>query len=779
MNFLFKFFVIFAASVGLQSYANDNFLLEAEHFTDYGGWVHDSQFMDQMGSPFLLAHGLGVPVKDAETSIELPADEYRIWVRTRDWCAPWKEQYKPGDLAPGRFQILINGKPLQTAFGTEGEAWHWQNGGTITKNDFQENRLKVALHDLTGFDGRIDAIYFQKTIGSESDKESSPPNDLTALKEFRKCLLALPDKPEVKGTFDIVVVGGGIAGTCAAISAARSGLKVALIQDRPVLGGNNSSEVRVWLHGARNLDPLPNIGNVVEELEQEKRAHEGAANTADIYEDERKLELVKAEKNISLFLEYRVNEVVLNDNPQNKQRSIKSIIAQQTKTGRSYGFDSPLFVDATGDGCVGFLAGADYEMTVEEGHMGRCNLWNIIDTKEETTFPRCPWAVDLTDKPFQGRGKNNPQLLGTWEWESGFYLDPIEKSEYIRDLNFRACYGAWDALKNVDKAFPTYKLNWLAHIAGKRESRRLLGDVVLDKKTVLANETFEDACVPTGWTFDLHLPNKGYNQGQKRGDEFLSIADHTRYKTPYWLPYRIMYSRSVDNLFMAGRDVSVSHEALGTVRVMRTGGCMGESVGLAASLCKKYNTTPRGVYKEHLAEFKELVKAGVPHSPDFAPRKINKRVDNPNGWAGFSPPVKLPLLQSTPQNAANKAAITVSSNQKDAVFLNDGTIDWNDNAGRWISSAADKPEIVFKWKEPLEIGNIRIVSGYNEGGKIIAPLEDFTLFINGQESAVSVFTNNIQTDFRNEFPKVKTNELRLRIDKTKDGRVRIWEVEIY
>jgi hypothetical protein len=180
----------------------------------------------------------------------------------------------------------------------------------------------------------------------------------------------------------------------------------------------------------------------------------------------------------------------------------------------------------------------------------------------------------------------------------------------MRDQNLRAMYGAWDTLKNVDKLYPTYKLNWAAFIAGKRESRRLLGDVVLTVEAFRTNEVFADACFPCTWTIDLHTPDPAFVKGQE-GAEFISKATHGKYQTPYWAPYRCLYSRNVSNLFMAGRDISVTHEALGPVRVMRTCGCMGEVVGMAASLCKQHDCLPRAVYQQHLDELKQLLTQGV------------------------------------------------------------------------------------------------------------------------------------------------------------------------
>jgi hypothetical protein len=565
-------------------------LVEAESFEDIGGWIIDQQFMDLMGSPYLLAHGLGEPVKDAVTVVRFPAaGKYRVWVRTRDWVAPWNA---PG--APGKFQLLTDGKPLDTIFGTEGEKWHWQDGGTV---EIPKKEITISLHDLTGFEGRCDAIVFS------TDPNFIPPNEKEELSAFRRKTLRIANKPKIAGRFDLVVVGGGMAGTCAAISAARLGLNVALIQDRPVLGGNNSSEVRVWLNGETNFEPYPRIGDIVRELEPAKRAHVGPANSSEIYEDQKRIEFVKSHKNVKLFLQYRATEV------ETKNKHIVAVTAQNISTAERLRFRGRWFADCTGDGCIGYLAGADYEITLD-GHMGPTNLWNVVDTGSPVSFPLVQWALDLSDKPFP----SSLEQLGAWFWESGFYYDPIEKAEYIRDLNLRAMYGAWDALKNTKKLYPNHKLNWAAYIAGKRESRRLLGDVVLAKEDFLNAVKYPDAFVPCTWTIDLHLPDPAY-QNAFKGDEFISKANYTQYTKPYWIPYRCLYSRNIENLFMAGRDISVTHEGLGAVRVMRTCGMMGEVVGMAASLCKKHNTDPRGVYSHYLDELKELAKRGVGKSP--------------------------------------------------------------------------------------------------------------------------------------------------------------------
>jgi hypothetical protein len=588
-------FVVLLYSI-VSTASADTVLVEAESFEDLGGWVVDQQFMDQMGSPFLLAHGLGVPVKDAVTKVRFPSTgKYRIWMRTRDWVAPWKALG-----APGRFQLLIDSKPLKTVFGTEGEKWHWQDGGTVEIKNMQ---AKIALRDLTGFEGRCDAVVFT------TDPAFVPPNENPEMVEFRREILGLSRQPEDAGQYDLVVVGGGIAGTCTAVSAARLGVKVALVQDRPVLGGNNSSEVRVWLGGKTNYEPYPHIGDIVRELDP--KTTECPAPAA-AYGDNKKLGVVRAEKNIHLFLNKHVYKVV------SWSSRILAVIAKDIRTGRELKFNAPLFADCTGDGTVGYLAGADFDITIK-GHMGRTNLWRVVDTGKPAPFPRCRWAVDLTNKPFP----DWLDKLGRWFWESGFYHEPFEKAEYIRDTNFRAMYGAWNYLKNVQNKYPNHKLEWAAYIAGKRESRRLLGDLVLTQEDLTSGRAYPDGLVPATWTIDLHLPDKQYEKTFE-GDAFISKAHYTMYPKPYWIPYRCFYSRNISNLFMAGRDISVTHEALGAVRVMRTCGMMGEVVGMAASLCKKNNTGPRGVYHDHLDEFKELAKRGVGKS-DIAKDKAFKQ----------------------------------------------------------------------------------------------------------------------------------------------------------
>ncbi|MCA9219202.1 MAG: FAD-dependent oxidoreductase, partial [Planctomycetales bacterium] len=565
--------------------AAEQLLLEAESFDQHGGWVLDTQFIREMGSPYLLAHGMGRPVADATTTVELPsAGTYRVLVRTKDWVARW-------DAAgsPGKFQVLINGQPLQETFGTKGKDWFWHDGGTV---EIDKPQVTVALHDLTGFDGRCDAILFTK------DLNNMPPNEGQILPGWRRELLGLSEEPTDKSGYDLVVVGGGYSGMGSAISAARMGCKVALIQDRPVLGGNGSSEVRVWAMGLIRRGEFPRIGEIVDEFADKATKSPGRAEE---FGDEKKEAIVRAEKNIDLFLNHHAYQVDMDGN------RIAAVHAFDTRTSEHKRFAGRLFVDCTGHGTIGFLAKADWDMT-PEGRMGMSNMWVWDEADEPVAFPETPWALDLTMKDFPYPRDHH----GQWFWESGFDKDPLDGAEAIRDWNLRAVYGAFNAMKNRDGAADhrNARLAWIAYIGGPRESRRLMGDVVLTQEDIVDKRKFPDGCVPSTWSIDLHYPKKQY--AEKFPDNpFISIAEHDHRidrTYGYPVPYRCFYSRNIENLFMAGRCISVTHEALGTTRVMKTCGMMGEVVGKAASICVLHDCQPREVYTHYLDDLKQLLE---------------------------------------------------------------------------------------------------------------------------------------------------------------------------
>jgi hypothetical protein len=302
-------------------------------------------------------------------------------------------------------------------------------------------------------------------------------------------------------------------------------------------------------------------------------------------------------------------------------QKIEAVVARHIETGRELLFEAPLFADCTGDGTTGYLAGADYRMgreardefgeTTAPEHpdmmtMGASVQWYSEDTGKPAAFPRFNYGVHFDDKNCE------KVTMGEWTWETGMNLDQINDFERIRDYGLMVVYSNWSFLKNELRENEPYRnreLGWVAYVAGKRESRRLMGDYILKEDDLRKHVVHEDGTAAATWTIDLHYPDPKNTEHFPEA-EFKSIARHTPIY-PYPVPYRCLYSRNVDNLFMAGRNISVTHVALGTVRVMRTTGMLGEVVGMAASLCKKHNALPRGIYQRHLDELKELMREGA------------------------------------------------------------------------------------------------------------------------------------------------------------------------
>ena len=589
-------------------------LIEAESFTDKGGWVVDQQFMDQMGSPYLLAHGIGNKVADASTKIVFPTTGiYHVYVRTYNWTSPWK-----AGKGAGQFALIIEGKSINDNLGTEGDSWIWQKAGEV-QIDKPEN--KIILRDLSGFDGRCDALYFT------TDPSNLPPTGGADLETFRREKLELPDEVPIAGEYDFVVVGAGIAGMCAAVSAARLGCKVALINDRPVVGGNNSSEIRVHLGGRIEVGPYKNLGNLQKEFSPSRG---GNAQPAQYYEDDKKMNWLKQEKNVELFTNYRVVRL------DKKENRIVSVVAKHIESGKELRFKAPLFSDCTGDGTIGYLAGADYRMgrearkefgeslapeQADKMTMGSSIQWYSIEEEKPSTFPPFDYGLTFNDTICE------QVTMGEWTWETGMDRDPISDAEQIRDYGMLVVYSNWSFLKNSPSTREKYarrRLDWVAYVAGKRESRRLLGDYILKEDDIKKNVAHEDASFTTSWSIDLHRKEKK-NSLHFPGREFKAETTHI-YIYPYAVPYRCLYSRNIDNLFMAGRNISVTHVALGTVRVMRTTGMMGEVVGMAASLCKQYGIYPREVYRLHLDELKHLMEKGT-GNPELTNNQLYNRGD--------------------------------------------------------------------------------------------------------------------------------------------------------
>lgn len=603
---------------------NNSVMALATRFNDKGDWTLEQQFVLQMGSSYLMAHGLGTPLaKDAKTEINIPEDgDYRLWVRTKNWTAFWSE-----GKTPGIFQVLVDGKADPSEFGigkmpldvkagidfpddidTSREAraeraqWYWQKGETyhLTKGSHS-----IALHDLMGLDGRCDAIILTST-------DEVPGDSLEDYRALREALLG-PGKPEDMGNYDLVVIGAGMSGLCAAIAAARLGLKVALVQDRYILGGNNSSEVRVGLGGQINMPPYPSLGYILNEIGPDRI---GNARGAHHYQDWKKWDVIAAEPNISLFAGYTVV------NAEMKDGKIVAVTAVEATNQNLIRISGNLFSDCTGDANLAVMAGAATMMGREarsefgetlapekaDGFtMGVSIEWYCEDWNTPCSFPdSVDWGLKLDEDTVE------PVHRANWYWEVGMRDDQIADAEKIRDYGMYVAYSTFSYCKNrlaKKEDWECTHLTWVSHVSGKRESRRIVGDLILREQDLTRPIPYEDGTCTTTWRIDQHYPMEK-NSADYPGEEWMSYGKLMPID-PYAIPYRCLYSRDVPNLFMAGRDISVTHVALGSVRVMRTCAMMGEVVGMAAAVCCRRGSMPRDVYTTWFQDLVELMKKGT------------------------------------------------------------------------------------------------------------------------------------------------------------------------
>lgn len=585
-----KFFlsIVFIGSLITHLVGQTDFLIEAEAFVNKGGWVVDPQFIQQTGSTYLMAHGMGNPVDNASIQIDFQdKGKFHVWARTKNWV--------PGDWeAPGRFLIAVNQVNLENELGLN-PIWNWEYAGSV---EIKSPRAVVELVDLTGFNGRCDAVYF-------SQEMKPPPIGMEELAKWRPEKLkesAIPD--EIK-TYDLVVTGGGLAGCAASIAAAERGLKVALIHDRPVLGGNASSEIRVHTLGI--------YGKFERILKQIDTYHYPNGSDESILDQIRRDKNMQSYKNIDIHLNWRAYDAVAKNN------KIQYVDARHTSTGERIRFEAPLFVDSTGDGWIGYWAGAEYSYGRESKYkygeewdkwgelwspeepdnmvMGSSIIFQTVQDEAPNSFPVLPWAKPVAEE--------HKAVAGEWYWEfSRNDLHQIDDAEQIRDHMLRAILGSYSNAKQ-DTVNKNYRLQWASYLLGKRESRRLIGDHIFTFRDVLDKTKFQDSVVQEIRAVDLHYQQNLIDESKP---DFLSEAlfFHTK---KYYIPYRSLYSKNIDNLFMAGRCFSTSHAGLGGPRVMLTTGQMGAAVGFAATVCNKYDINPREVYEKHLEEYMELIES--------------------------------------------------------------------------------------------------------------------------------------------------------------------------
>lgn len=410
---------------------------------------------------------------------------------------------------------------------------------------------------------------------------------------------------------DICVIGAGMAGICVAVAAARRGLRVAVINDRPVAGGNASSEIRMWIRGAGAMFPDYREGGIIEEIGMDNTYY----NPSMLYcqWDGVLYNKLIAEEKISLFL----NATCVG--AETKDGHITEITAWQLTTYTRISIKADLYADCSGDSILAEFTDAQCRRGTESREefgeslapeqanshtMGNSCLIQARETEHESAFVAPPFAYKFSDEDFAYRMDISKPIdfekENFWWLEVGGDGDTLRDAEnYNKELIARA-FGLWDYIKNSGRfSCEKWELDWVGFLAGKRESRRYIGDYILSQNDIDSARKFDDEIAYGGWSMDDHNP-----MGLRTRD---MPNIHYRVNKPYAIPYRCLYSVNIDNLFFAGRNVSVTHLALSSTRVMATCALMGQAVGVASAIAKKYGVKPRGVLA-HIDELKQALR---------------------------------------------------------------------------------------------------------------------------------------------------------------------------
>lgn len=427
----------------------------------------------------------------------------------------------------------------------------------------------------------------------------------------------------------LCVIGGGLSGSFAALAAARHGTKVVLIQDRPMLGGNASSEIRMWVRGAHGA--FNRESGLISELE-ERNIHGNPTLSHSLF-DATLYGMLRENPNIQMLLNCSCADVKMNGS------RIESVTAWQSTTYTWFTVEADIFMDCSGDSILAPMTGAEYrhgreakaefgetmaQETEDKYTMGMSIILAARETDHPVKFTPPAFASYYpTDESFSGndvqsahdqiRNHNIGTSLGNLWWvELGGNMDSIHDADQLRDRLLANIYGVWDHIKNHgDHGKENWDLEWVGFLPGKRESRRYIGDVIMTEHDVVSGGHFEDEIAYGGWPMDDHNP-----YGMEKNPYSNTPSCMIPVKEPYGIPYRALYSKNVDNLMFAGRNISVTHVALSSCRVMATCALIGQACGTGAAIALKYGCEPRGVYQNHLAELQNtLLDDGVflPH----------------------------------------------------------------------------------------------------------------------------------------------------------------------
>lgn len=445
----------------------------------------------------------------------------------------------------------------------------------------------------------------------------------------------MSEKKKVKNAeYDVVVIGGGMSGICAALAAARHGARTALVHDRHVLGGNASSEIRMHICGASENLAKPDLeeSGILHEIMLDNKSRNDYYNFS-IW-DMVLFSTVKRQKNLTVYLSTAMESCEMGEGS-----TIRSIDAYQLTTEMHWKISGKVFIDCTGNATLGYYAEAEFR-TGSEGRdefgepdapgqpnkerMGNTLLFKAVDRGHPVAFKKPDFARTFTEEELKYRthsAVHGAQIKGevdkayvrmtsfsTSSVDYGYWWielpgetdDIIDEYEQIRDELVSCIYGIWDHLKNGgDHGAENYDLEWVGMLPGSREGRRLIGDYILNENDILSNRQFEDAVAYGGWPMDIHTAKGLYDF-----DELPSRV--ISFDGAYTIPYRSYYSKNISNLMMAGRDISASKMAMGSTRVMGTCAVGGQAVGTAAALCIKYDCDPRGA-QEHMRELQQML----------------------------------------------------------------------------------------------------------------------------------------------------------------------------